>query len=281
MTGHFVEYFTTALKTVGWKTGGHTVQKNLYETVVDELGWTVKPGKIPPPYHMGLWLAVIVQYGVPNSCSMHIGSQILAVCISVMQLQYVLFASRVPNYMAGRPTSPAEIVNPAAVMTLAMIQSERWRLLDLGAEINQEHVVIQWCSRRRLLRNCSTAIIFQCIWQTMRKMWMARDTSRSSEVTCRCVKSLSFCTAGALIYHWMSVYTAVWDITGIIPIVLAGVYFQKCMWLGNNVHGIFSSTRCQLQHLNVVVKLTILDYFYLTSTVVLLTITVILLFFLQ
>ena len=77
MTGHFVEYFTTALKTVGWKTGGHTVQKNLYETVVDELGWTVKPGKIPPPYHMGLWLAVIVQYGVPNSCSMHIGSQIL------------------------------------------------------------------------------------------------------------------------------------------------------------------------------------------------------------
>ena len=58
--------------------------------------------------------------------------------------------------MAGRPTSPAEIVNPAAVMTLAMIQSERWCLLDLGAEINQEHVVIQWCARRRLLRNCST-----------------------------------------------------------------------------------------------------------------------------
>ena len=27
--------------------------------------------------------------------------------------------------MAGRPTSPAKIVNPAAVMTLAMIQSER------------------------------------------------------------------------------------------------------------------------------------------------------------
>ena len=54
-----------------------------------------------------------------------IGSQIPAVCISVMQLRYVLFASRVPNYMAGRPTSPAEIVNPAAVMTLAMIQSER------------------------------------------------------------------------------------------------------------------------------------------------------------
>jgi len=58
--------------------------------------------------------------------------------------------------MAGRPTSPTEIVNPAAVMTLATIQSERWRLLDLGAEINQEHMVIQWCARRRLLRNCST-----------------------------------------------------------------------------------------------------------------------------
>ena len=89
---------------------------------------------------------VIVQY-----CS-----QIPTVYISVMQLQYVLFASRVPNYMAGRPTSPAEIVNPAAVMTLAMIQSERWSSLDLGAEINQEHVVIQWCARRRLLCNCST-----------------------------------------------------------------------------------------------------------------------------
>ena len=115
--------------------------------------------------------------------------------------------------MAGRPTSPTEIVNPAAVMTLAMIQSERWRLLDLGAEINQEHVVIQWCARRRLLRNCSTCKscnlpmhLTNYAQNVDGKRWKCRpvpsDTSRSSpEVTCRCVKSLSFCTAGALICH--------------------------------------------------------------------------------
>ena len=166
--------------------------------------------------------------------------------------------------MAGRPTSPAKIVNPAAVMTLAMIQSERWCLLDLGAEINQEHVVIQWCARRRLLRNCFTCgrcnlpmHLTNYAQNVDGKRWKCKACNTTHSIRYQsffsrshlsCVKSLSFCTAGALICHWMSVYTAVWDITGIIPVVLAGICFQKCMWLGNNVHGISSSTRCQLQH---------------------------------
>ena len=55
--------------------------------------------------------------------------------------------------MAGRPPAPTRIVDPNEILDVAHIRTEPWRQKTLFAHLADNDSALQWCARRRLIRN--------------------------------------------------------------------------------------------------------------------------------